>query len=536
MLKRVMVRMTEMRNPGDMRNVLDTIPRDLVEQADMAVSMIWLYTTNQLCPVCRSMGTAEEHPGVTCLHSCAVAGAPGGATDPSRHRLPLGYGLPGRVAISRKPMWIRDADEKLVRYQADRSSVPEMGGDGGETEDDIKWVQSLGIRGAACYPLLVSGDELVGAIGMLARRNIEEDEFAHLGVVAQQAAISIRAAQLLEENERLRSRLQVENNYLQEEIRNEGGFQEIIGESPALHAMLRGIKQVAATDSTVLLLGETGTGKELVARAIHQLSSRKDRPLIKVNCGAISAGLVESELFGHERGAFTGAMQRRIGRFELADKGTLFLDEVGELPPETQTRLLRVLQEQEFERVGSSQPIRVDVRLIAATNRDLGAEVEAGRFRSDLFYRLNVFPARVPPLRERQDDIPLLVNHFIAQNRRKLGKPLDGVTSDSTARLAGYGWPGNIRELQNVIERACVLATGPVIEIRESLGAASGGERSSGPLPTMAEAERAHIKRALEASGGTVHGPRGAAKLLGVNPNTLRSRMEKLGLLTSARR
>ena len=310
----------------------------------------------------------------------------------------------------------------------------------------------------------------------------------------------------------------------------------MVGESVALRKLLRDIRQVAATDSTVLLLGETGTGKERIARAIHEISPRKARPLIKVNCGAIAPGLVESELFGHERGAFTGALQRRIGRFELADKGTLFLDEVGELPLEAQTRLLRVLQEQEFERVGGSTPIRVDVRLIAATNRDLEAEIAKGRFRADLFYRLNVFPARVPPLRERAGDIPLLVGHFIAQYRRKLGKPLDELSPEGMERLQRYSWPGNIRELQNVIERACVLATGPGVKIPEDLERHTASDLIEPAISTMEEAERAHIRRALEASGGVIHGQRGAAQLLAVNPNTLRSRMEKLGLLATKKR
>jgi transcriptional regulator with GAF, ATPase, and Fis domain len=532
-LNRVMLRMTAMRNPGDMRVVLDSITTDLVEQADMAISMVWLYTTDDRCPVCCASG-AELHPEERCLHACAKAGAPGGAAEPGRHKLPVGYGLPGRVVAAGKPMWVRDTDQKIPQYRADRTSVPELKGDGGETDEDLQWVMSLGIKAAAAWPLVVNGDEIVGVIGMLARRHIDEDEFAHLGVVAQQAAISIRAAQLLEENERLRTRLQVENAYLQEELRSEGGFSDIVGESPSLRKLLKSIRQVAATDSTVLLLGETGTGKELIARAIHQMSTRKDRPLIKVNCGAITPGLVDSELFGDERGAFTGALQRRTGRFELADKGTLFLDEIGELPLETQTRLLRVLQEQEFERVGGTQPIRVDIRLIAATNRDLAGEVEAGRFRADLYYRLNVFPASIPPLRERAGDVPLLVNHFVAQNRRKLGKPLEGGTVESMTRLAGYGWPGNIRELQNVIERACVLATSPIVDGAEPLAGAPGA-RTAGNLPTLEEAERDHIRRALKMTGGTIHGPRGAARLLGINPNTLRSRMERLGLMSGGK-
>jgi transcriptional regulator with GAF, ATPase, and Fis domain len=297
------------------------------------------------------------------------------------------------------------------------------------------------------------------------------------------------------------------------------------------------VQQVAPVETTVLLTGETGTGKELIARALHQGSPRRDRPLIKVNCGAIPQGVVESELFGHEKGAFTGALQRRIGRFELADQGTLFMDEVGELPLDTQVKLLRVLQEHEFERVGSHRTQQVDVRLVAATNRDLEQDVAAQRFRTDLFYRLNVFPIRVPPLRERPSDIPLLVKHFLAQFQRKLAKPLKVVTPESLARLERYAWPGNIRELQNVLERACVLSPGPIVEILDELGPVNGaGAATAGPvvphdgIVTLEESERIHIRRALASTSGRVDGADGAAALLGINPSTLRSRMKKLGI------
>jgi formate hydrogenlyase transcriptional activator len=275
----------------------------------------------------------------------------------------------------------------------------------------------------------------------------------------------------------------------------------------------------------------------LIARALHEASPRKDRPLIKINCGAIPQGVVESELFGHEKGAFTGAIQKRIGRFELADKGTLFMDEVGELPLDTQVKLLRVLQEQEFERVGGTKIMKVDARLIAATNRDIETEVAEGRFRADLYYRLNVFPIRVPPLRERPDDIPLLVQHFLAHFQRKMAKSLKSVDARSMDQLQRYAWPGNIRELQNVIERACVLASGPVVSLGETLRATAGATPAAGsppisPLVSLEESERAHIRRALSAADGRVHGPQGAAEMLGINPSTLRSRMQKLGIST----
>jgi formate hydrogenlyase transcriptional activator len=267
----------------------------------------------------------------------------------------------------------------------------------------------------------------------------------------------------------LKNRLQAENVYLQEEIRQEHNFEEMVGSSPALLAMLQKVELVAPTDASVLIYGETGTGKELVARALHNRSARKDRPLVKVNCGAISAGLVESELFGHVKGAFTGALERRVGRFELAHGGTIFLDEIGELPLETQVKLLRVLQEQEFEPVGSSRTVGVDVRIIAATNRDLEEAVGAGRFRSDLFYRLNVFPIRVPALRERRSDIPQLVMFFLSRFAKKLGKKIEAVPQGIMDLLNAYTWPGNIRELQNLVERAVVLSQGPVLKLDRTL-------------------------------------------------------------------
>jgi formate hydrogenlyase transcriptional activator len=305
---------------------------------------------------------------------------------------------------------------------------------------------------------------------------------------------------------------------------------EIIGESPAFRAMLDTVRQVASSDTTVLLIGETGTGKELIARALHAASARARRALVAINCGAIAPGLIESELFGHERGAFTGAVQRRVGRFESADRGTLFLDEVSELPLEAQVKLLRVLQEQEVERLGGSRPIHLDLRLIAATNRDLERECRAGRFRSDLFYRLNVLPIRVPPLRERRGDIPRLARHFIAHFRQKLGKPLTAIDPDSLRRLVAHAWPGNVRELRNVIERACVLARGPVISIDRPLVAVTHADEEDEAFTSLADHERTYLRRVLTHTKGRISGPRGAAAILGVHPNTLRSRLDRLGL------
>jgi DNA-binding NtrC family response regulator len=315
--------------------------------------------------------------------------------------------------------------------------------------------------------------------------------------------------------------------YLVEEMRH-----AMVGDSPALKRVLEQIAQVAPTGSTVLIQGETGTGKELVARAIHDASVRRERPLVKLNCAALPRELVESELFGHEKGAFTGALQQRRGRFELADGGTLFLDEVGELPLDTQAKLLRVLQEREFERVGGTRSLSVDVRVIAATNRDLQSQVAAGRFRSDLFYRLNVFPIVVPPLRERRNDIPRLVQHFAARNARKLGRMLEGISPAFMDRATAYDWPGNIRELENVVERALIMSRGPMLDGADLLSPASA-QAPAAPEPvdaSLEEMERAHIRRVLEATRWVIEGDRGAARILGLNPSTLRGRMRKLGI------
>jgi formate hydrogenlyase transcriptional activator len=350
---------------------------------------------------------------------------------------------------------------------------------------------------------------------------------------------------------REKTRLEAQNAYLQEEIRGEHNFEEIVGNSPALLEVLRQVDQIASTDSTVLIGGETGTGKELIARAIHDRSPRKKYPLVKVNCGAISAGLVESELFGHVKGAFTGALTNREGRFKLADRGAIFLDEVGELPLDTQVKLLRVLQEQEFEPVGTGETVRVDVRIIAATNRDLAAMVREGKFRGDLYYRLNVLPLRVPALRDRKIDIPLLVTFFLQRFAKKFGKPVKRVPEETMRRLVSYSWPGNIRELQNVIERAVVLSTGDNLLVSDDLQPAPEPLMifKSGlpePIPVsraappstesglgdgaLEDVERRHIESVLRQTNWMIEGDRGAAKILNMNPSTLRSRMQKLGI------
>jgi formate hydrogenlyase transcriptional activator len=344
--------------------------------------------------------------------------------------------------------------------------------------------------------------------------------------------------QAYEEIAALKARLERENAYLQDEIRREHNFEEIIGNSPELLRLLDRVESAAPTDANVLISGETGSGKELIARAIHGRSARRGRPLVKVNCGAIPPGLVESELFGHVKGAFTSASERRIGRFELADGGTVFLDEVGELPLETQVKLLRVLQEQEFEPVGSNRTIKVNVRIIAATNRDLGKAVQSGQFRSDLYYRLNVIPLHVPALRERRSDIPQMVTFFLEQSSKRIGRTIQAVSQETMRLLVDYSWPGNIRELQNVIERGIVLSKGSVLKLGPDLLPAQSSDETAEHEDTpeldsstsLEEVEKQHILRVLERTGWLISGPNGAGALLNVHPNTLRSLMKRLGI------
>jgi formate hydrogenlyase transcriptional activator len=432
--------------------------------------------------------------------------------SPLGRQLKLNDSPAGLAFATRKPILRRDLELERLTSSEERA-------------------HGHGFRSICALPLVVRGLS-IGAItvGSLKPEQYSAADAEFLMQVASQIAIAVDNLRTHEETEILKARFEAEAVYLQEEIKTEHNFEEIIGQSTPIRQVLKKLEQVAPTDATVLIHGETGTGKELLARAVHDRSRRKDRPLVKVNCGSIPSGLVESELFGHERGAFTGATQQRIGRFELANGGTIFLDEVTELPLDTQVKLLRVLQEGEFERVGSSRTIKVDVRVIAASNRNLQDVVRNGDFRADLFYRLNVFPLEVPALRERPEDISLLVNFFLGRFGKNLGKEVRGVSQKSMESLMRYQWPGNIRELQNVIERAVVLAHGPIVPIDQSMLRADEAADDSASIDTLENVERQHILRALDETRWVIHGKKGAAEILGINPSTLRSRMDKLGI------
>ncbi|HKS96484.1 MAG TPA: sigma 54-interacting transcriptional regulator [Terriglobia bacterium] len=389
-----------------------------------------------------------------------------------------------------------------------------------------------GLRSACIVPL-VNRDRVLGTLnaGSLKEDAFTEDDVELLTQVANQVAIAVDNALAFNQIAALQAQLAEEKLYLEDEIRTEHDFEEIVGESEALKRVLKKVETVAPTDSTVLVQGETGTGKEVIARAIHNLSRRRDATFVKVNCAAIPSGLLESELFGHERGAFTGAITQKIGRFELAHRGTLFLDEIGDIPLELQPKLLRVLQEREFERLGSTRTTRVDVRLVAATNRNLVQMVEDREFRSDLYYRVNVFPIVVPPLRERPEDIPALVRYFAQKYARRMNKSIETIPTEAMQALQQAQWPGNVRELENLIERAVILSQGPVLRVPlAELKQAAETPAVAGGVQTLDTAEREHILRALRETRGVVGGPRGAAALLGMKRTTLQSRMRKLGI------
>jgi formate hydrogenlyase transcriptional activator len=430
------------------------------------------------------------------------------------------------------------------------SSVAELG----RWPEFLERVQPYGVQ-SLCWLPLTTARRRLGTLVFTSKQPSAYDtaDVGFLQLVANQVAVAVENALAFQEITALKDQLSKEKAYLEEEARTEHNFEDIVGRSAALRQVLEQVETVAPTGSTVLIRGETGTGKELIARALHDLSPRRERTFVKLNCAAIPTGLLESELFGHEKGAFTGAISQKVGRFELAHRGTLFLDEVGDIPPELQPKLLRVLQEQEFERLGSTKTIRVDVRLVAATNRDLAAMVADGCFRSDLYYRLNVFPLVLPPLRERRDDIPPLVRHFTQRFARRMGRRIETIPSTVMEALVRYRWPGNIRELQNVIERAVILSPGSSLQVplrdlenREQKSEIGGQKSEVGdPKPegdltsdlrsptsglTLAEAEREHILGALRETGWVVGGPKGAACRLGMKRSMLYWKMKKLGI------
>jgi transcriptional regulator with GAF, ATPase, and Fis domain len=515
-----MVATARQRALGD---VLRTIADGIAQCPNTVLTRIWLATPNAACEICRKREDLSD--ATRWLHLAASSGVPRDAQadyrrlDGSFHRFPIGERKIGRVAETGESLW-------LAGLQGDEEWIA-----------DRAWFAREGIRTFAAQPLIFR-DEILGVLALFDRSLLNEEAFEWLRMFADYAAVSIANARALEEIDVLRARLEEEKLYLREEVTAALGMGEFIGESQALQNVLRQIQLVAQTDAAVLITGESGTGKELVARAIHDRSLRKGRALIKVNCSAVPDTLFESEFFGHIKGAFTGALADRAGRFELADHGTLFLDEIGEVPLSMQAKLLRVLQEGEFERVGDTRTRKVDVRIVAATNRDLKREVEAGRFRQDLYYRLSVFPVHIPPLRERREDIPPLALHFIAQSARRMNRRAPRVSQALLGQLAGHDWPGNVRELQNVVERAVILAQGgPLrVHLQPSQPRETGAPldvASTSRLVTREDQkrqERDNISHALRLTKGKIFGTDGAAALLGMKPTTLASRIKALGI------
>jgi len=510
---------------------VDRLLRIIVERfagrPHLALARIWLMGPADRCPTC-SMAPARCDRS-RCLHLVASDGNPASETrsDVSRlegpyARVPLSEGAIGMVAAAGRSHHVPDA-QRVERGLIDRT-----------------WARAERIVAFAAEPLVHQG-EVLGVVAIFVRVPFPDSSESRswLRLVADHAAIAIANARAFAENERLRERIEVENAYLRAEVVEAQPYRELIGDSPPMQNLRRQFELVAPTDASVLVVGESGTGKELAAREIHRRSTRAHRPLITVDCASIPRTLHESELFGHVKGAFTGAIRDRTGRFELADGGTLFLDEVGEIPLELQSQLLRVLQEGQFERVGDDHTRQVDVRIIAASNRDLSREVAAGRFREDLYYRLNVLPVVIAPLRERVDDIPLLAKRFLEAGARRLKQPLPELSREHLDQLKRHRWPGNVRELQNVIERALIISEpgdlrfdfGP--SARLGSGAESPSARAALPFVPMAELrrrERENLRAAVTYTKGKVHGPRGAAEVLGMKPTTLLSRLKALEL------
>jgi transcriptional regulator with GAF, ATPase, and Fis domain len=505
--------------------VLLQIVEGLVSHTTVALARVWLIAPGDICATCPLRAECPDQ--TRCLHLSASAGAPlDGRADWSRldgafRRFPLGVRKIGRIGASGDGLFIED-----VARDHDWIAHPD-------------WVRHERIGSFGGQPLVFNG-EILGVLGVFNRNPCDRRTFAWLRTFADHAAIAIAHARALRQIEQLKEQLELENTYLREDVRSDAP-DGIIGSSPALRNVIEQVAIVAPTTATVLIQGESGTGKELVARAIHDRSPRRHRALISVNCASIPRELFESEFFGHVKGAFTGALRDRAGRFQAADGGTLFLDEVGEIPVDLQGKLLRVLQEGRFERVGDETTRRVDVRVIAATNRDLQQEVVSGQFRRDLFYRLSVFPIVLPPLRERADDLPRLATHFLDQAAQRYGRRGLRVSARVIKTLEAYAWPGNVRELQHVIERAVLLSRGGVLRL-DGLAEPEEPTRAksyeSTPVALQAvipeiewrRRERENVRTALQLAKGRIYGPDGAADLLGVKPTTLMSRLNALGL------
>ena len=513
----------------DVETVLKMIVTGLAEEASCTLVRIWLTAPGDICERCALRAECPDQK--RCLHLKASEGRPTTPLSGDRwyrmdgdfQRFPLGIRIVGRIGASGQ-------SEHLFDTAGDRQWIG---------RDD--WLRREGIRTFVGHPLQFRA-EILGVLGVFTRERLDPEKVAWLRLFADHAAVAIANARAFEEIEQLHRRLELENEYLREEVKVAHGFGDMVGQSVALRKVLDQVGLVGPADTTALICGESGTGKELIARAIHERSRRKDRPMVTVNCGSVPRELFESEFFGHVRGAFTGAIRDRVGRFQLADGGTLFLDEVGEIPLDLQSKLLRVLQDGTFERIGEERTRKVDVRVIAATNRNLKQEAAAGRFREDLFYRLSVFPIDAAPLRERPGDVGLLAAHFLDQACRRLGVPAQRLKQRHVEALASYGWPGNIRELQNVVERAAIGAKSGPLEFdlpkdsRPQQGASGAEEKSrsrtSGILNygELKRQERNNLLAALEATRWRMSGPAGAAKLLGLRPTTLASKIKALGL------
>jgi transcriptional regulator with GAF, ATPase, and Fis domain len=525
-LKCLLLDIAQQRSINDL---LWLIVRRLADRPAVVLARIWLIRPGDICSTCRFK---EECPDQTrCLHLVASAGRSGGAdktewTNINGYfsRFPLGVCKVGRVGGTGEQLVINELENNL-----DWIVRPD-------------WARQESIRGFHGQPIIYKGETL-GVLAVFEREPVTDEATVWFRMIADHVAVAIANARAFEEIERLKAKLELENTFLKEEVLEAQNFGAIVGQGPALANLVEQIELVAPTDATALISGESGTGKELVAREIHRRSPRKDQPLVRVNCASIPRELYESEFFGHVKGAFTGAVKDRAGRFQAADGGTLFLDEVGEIPLEMQSKLLRVLQEGEYERVGEETTRKVNVRIIAATNKKLAQEVEARRFRQDLYYRLNVFPIEVAPLRNRKEDIPLLAKTFMAHARKKLNCTGRELIQAEVLKLQNYHWPGNVRELQNIIERAVISSRCGAVKFDLPVPQVSGvslkppvQKNGDNPNDVLTEEdmrlrEKANIEMALQHTDWKIYGSDGAAELLGLKPTTLLSRIKKMGIL-----